>query len=155
MGRGLDLTPRKKSEVKTLLLHTNNFQRQIAELAGVSKSAVNKIKINLDQNQPLSSKRRGKCGRKRITTPRTDRKIRDICLQNRKKSAGLLTLMVQESGIPISKRTLQRRLAEEDLTGHRPVKKPRLTETMKKKRLAWARFKTVEDWSKVSLTIYF
>lgn len=39
--------------------------------------------------------------------------------------------MVQESEIMISKRTVQRRLAEEGLTGHRPTKKPRLTEAMK------------------------
>lgn len=158
MGRGVDLTPRKKSEVKTLLLHTNHSQRMIAQLAGISKSAVNKIKINLDQNQPLSPKRKGKCGRKRITTTRSDRKIRDICLQNRKKSAGFLTQIVQESGIRVSKRTVQRRLAEEGLTGHRPVKKPRLTEAMKKKRLAWARehrLKTVEDWNKVSSMVNF
>ncbi|RVE51166.1 hypothetical protein evm_004131 [Chilo suppressalis] len=152
MGRGVDLTPRKKSEVQTLLLHTSHSQRKIAELTGVSKSAVNKIKLNLDQNQPVSPKRKGRCGRKRITTPRCDRKIRDICLQNRKKSVGFLTQMVQEFGIAVSKRTVQRRLAEENLTGHRPVKKPRLTEAMKKKRLAWARehrMNTVEDWSKV------
>lgn len=158
MGRGVDLSPRKKSEVKTLLLHTSNSQRKIAELAGVSKSAVNKIKINLDKDQPLSPKRKGKCGRKRITTPRSDRKIRDICLLNRKKSVGLISQIVQESGIPVSKRTVQRRLAEEGLTSHRPVKKPRLTEAMKKKRLAWARehrLKTVEDWNKVSLNIYY
>lgn len=153
MGRGVDLSPRKKSEVKTLLLLTSHSQRKIAELAGVSKTAVNKIKTNLDQNQPLSPQRKGKCGRKQITTPRTDSKIRDIYLQNRKKSAGLLIQMVQESGIPVSKRTVQPRLAEEGLTGHRPAKKPRLTAAMKKKRLAWARehrSKTVEDWNKVS-----
>lgn len=158
MGRGVDLSPRKKSEIKTLLLTTSHSQRKIAELAGVSKSAVNKIKVNLDQNRPLSPKRKGKCGRKRITTARSDRKIRDICLQNRKKSVGFLTQMVQEYGIPVSKRTVQRRLAEEGLTGHRPVKKPRLTKAMKKKRLAWARehrLKTVEDWNKVSSNVNF
>ncbi|CAH0730956.1 unnamed protein product, partial [Brenthis ino] len=61
-------------------------------------------------------------------------------------------MLVQESGIPVSKRTVQRRLAEEGLTGHRPIKKPRFIDAMKKKLLAWAREhrqKTVEDWSKV------
>uniref|UniRef100_A0A2A4K502 Tc1-like transposase DDE domain-containing protein n=1 Tax=Heliothis virescens TaxID=7102 RepID=A0A2A4K502_HELVI len=152
MGRGCALSPKKKSEIKTLLQHTSHSQRQIADIAGVSKSAVNKIKVSLDLDQPITPQRKGHCGRKRITTPRTDRKIRDICLENRKKSAGLLTQIVQESGIMISKRTVQRRLAEEGLTGHRPAKKPRLTVAMKKKRLAWARehrHKTVEDWSKV------
>uniref|UniRef100_A0A2H1WU61 SFRICE_035018 n=1 Tax=Spodoptera frugiperda TaxID=7108 RepID=A0A2H1WU61_SPOFR len=66
--------------------------------------------------------------------------------------------MVQESGIQVSKRTVQRRLAEEDLTGHPPAKKPRLTEAMKKNRLAWARehrLMSVEDWSKVSFNVCF
>lgn len=158
MGKGCDLSPRKKSEIKTLLQHTSHSQRKIAEIAGVSKSAVNKIKINLDENQPISSKRKGNSGRKRITTPRSDRKIRDICLQNRKKSAALLTQIVQEAGISVSKRTVQRRLAEEGLTGHRPAKKPRLTDAMKKKRLAWARQHrqmTIDDWKKVYLHYYY
>ncbi|OWR55247.1 putative transposase like protein, partial [Danaus plexippus plexippus] len=70
MSREINLSPRIKSEVKTLLLHTSYSQRQIAELV----------------DQPLSPKRKGKYGRKRITTPRSDRKIGDIGLQNRKKN---------------------------------------------------------------------
>lgn len=152
MVRGADLSPRQKSEVKALLLHTNNSQRKIAEMVGISKTAVNKIKLSLDKDVTLSPKRKGNCGRKRKTTPRSDRKIRDICIQNRKKSAATLTQMVQASGIAVSKRTVQRRLAEQGLTGHRPSRKPKLTEAMKKRRLAWARehrHLTVDDWNKV------
>lgn len=78
MGRGADISPRKLSEVKTLLLYTSNSQRKIAELTGVSKSMVGKIQVALDKNLPLSPKRKGCSGRKRLTTPRSDRKIRDI-----------------------------------------------------------------------------
>ena len=157
MSRRSDVSLRKKEEVKALLQHSQNSQRKIANIVGISKSAVNKIKLNLDKKLPLSPKRTGKCGRKQITTPRTNRKIRDICLQNRKKSVATLTQIVQKSGIAISKRTMQRRLAEEGLTGHRPVRKPKITEAMKKKRLAWARehrHMTKEDWSKVMYDIY-
>lgn len=152
MGRGKDISPRKLSEVKTLLLHTSNTQKKVAELTGVSISMVNKIKISLERNLTLSPKRKGHSGRKRMTTPRDDRKIRDICLRNRKKSAAHLTQMVQESGVAVSKRTVQRRLAEEGLTGHRPTKKPRLTDAMKRRRFTWAREHsnmTVEDWNRV------
>lgn len=152
MPRGPDLSPRQKSEIKTLLLHTSNSQRKIAEIVGVSKSTVNKVHLSLQKNVTLSPKRKGHCGRKRKTTPRSDRKIRDICVQNRKKSVAILTQMVQETGIAVSQRTVQRRLAEEGLTGHRPSKKPKLTEAMKKRRLAWARehrHMTVDDWNKV------
>ena len=39
----------------------------------------------------------------------------------------------------VSKRTVQERLAEEGLIGYRPVLNPKITEAMKKKRLAWDR----------------
>lgn len=155
MGKSLDMSPTKCREIQALLRHTTHSQRDIAALTGVSKSAVNRIKIKLDQKLPLEANRVGRCGRKRITTPRADRKIRDICLQNRKKSITHLTTIINDEGISISKRTVRRRLAEENLMGHRPTKKPRLTQAMKKKRLQWARQHrnmTVADWSRVSMT---
>lgn len=155
MGKASDTSPSKCREIKTLLLHSTYSQRDIATIAGVSKSVVNRIKIKLDLNKSLVAGRVGKCGRKRITTPRTDRKIRDICLENRKKSVARLTTMINDEGIKVSKRTVRRRLAEENLIGRRPIKKPRLTEAMKKKRLQWARQHrnmTVSDWNRVSTT---
>lgn len=152
MARSSDTSPRKCAEVKTLLLNTKHSQRVIAALAGVSKSVVNRIKKKIYENVPLEADRNGKCGRKRITTPRTDRKIRDVCLQNRKKSVSFLTLLINEGGIKVSQRTVQRRLAEEGLVGYRPAKKPRLTAAMTKKRLEWAKahqHMTIEDWNKV------
>lgn len=117
------------------------------------KSVVNRRKIKIDQNKPLQANRVGKCGRKTITTPRVDRKLRDICLENRNNSATRLTTMMNDDGIKVSKRTVSRRLAEDNLFGRRPVKKPRLTEVMKVKRVKWTRqyrSMTVEDWSRVS-----
>lgn len=155
MGKASDTSPRKCREIQTLLLHSTHSQRDIATIVGVSKSVVNRTKIKMDQNKTLEAGRVGKCGRKRITTPRTDRKIRDICLENRKKSVACLTTMINDEGIEVSKRTVRRRLAEENLIGRRPIKKPRLTEAMKKKRLQWARQHrnmTVADWSRVSTT---
>lgn len=157
MGKGSDISPRKCTEIKTLLLHTTYSQRQIASIAGASKSVVNRIKKKIDENLSLEADRNGKCGRNRVTTARDDRKIRNICLENRKKSVNCLTTMINDEEIKVSKRTVQRRLAEENLTGHRPTKKPRLTEAMRKMRLKWARAHrnmTVEDWSRVNM-IYF
>lgn len=129
----------KTAEIKTLLLNTNHSQRQIATIAGVSKSVVNRLKIKLDQNLPLEANRTGKSGRKRITTPRTDHKIRNICFENRKTSVARLTTLTNNDGIAVSKRTMQRKLAEGKLTGHRPTIKPRLNSLIMKKRLEWAR----------------
>lgn len=157
MGKSADISPRKTTEIKTLLLNTDHSQRQIATIAGVSKTVVNRLKLKLDQNLPLEANRTGKSGRKRITTLRTDRKIRDICLQNRKTSVARLTTLINNDGIAVSKRTVQRRLAEEKLTGHRPTIKPRLNSSMIKKRLKWARAHqhwTIEDWNKVIKPCY-
>lgn len=113
---------------------------------------VHKIKAALDKNFTLSPKRKGRSGKKWLTKPRANRKIRVICVANRRKSAAFLTQMIHESWIAVSKRTAQRRLAEEGLTGYRPFRKPKLTAAMKKRRLTSAqehRNMTVEDWSKV------
>lgn len=152
MGRALNTSPRKSREIQTLLLHSTHSQRKIAAIAGVSKSVVNRIKIKIDNKKPLEANRVCKCGRKKITTSRTDRKIRNICLENRKKSVAHLTKMINDEGVKISERTMRRRLVEEKLMGRRPSKKPRLTDNMKKKRLQWARQHrnmTVADWSRV------
>ena len=121
MGIGCDLSPRKKSKVKILLQHTNHSQRKLAELAGVSKSAANKIKISLDQKQPLSPKKGIAAENASQRLARSGRLEISVC-KTEKKSAGLLTQLVQEYGIAVSKRTVQSRLAEEGLIGHRPVK---------------------------------
>lgn len=44
MGKAKDVSPRKISEIKTLLLNTNHSQRRIAIIANVAKSSVDKIK---------------------------------------------------------------------------------------------------------------
>ncbi|KAL1493928.1 hypothetical protein ABEB36_009608 [Hypothenemus hampei] len=124
MGKSSDTSPRKCREIQTLLLHSTFSQRSIAVRTGVSMSVVNRIKLKTDRNELLEANRLGKCGRKSITTIRTDRKIKNICLQNRKKSVAHLTTMINDEGIDISKRTVRRRLAEENLMGRRPIKKP-------------------------------
>lgn len=156
MGKGKDISASKISEIETLLCFTLKSQRQIASISDVSKSVVNRIKKKLNQKSSLKPNRVGKCGRPRITTPRTDRKIRQICLENRKLSVGSLTHIATDYGIEVSKRTVQRRLAEEGLLSHRPAIKPRLTDIMKKKRLQWAKKYKIwglDEWNKVRLIL--
>ena len=113
---------------------------------------MNRISISIKKTNSFKQKKTGRCGRKRITTSRDDRQIRDICLNNRKKSLSFIQNESQKIGIFASKRTIQRRLQEKNLTGRRPVRKPRPTVAMIKKRLMWAKkhkTMTVQDWSKV------
>lgn len=107
----------------------------------------------MDLGITLSPKRNGECGRRRITTPRTDRKIRDICIQNRKLPVCLLMNNIRDDGL-ISQRTVQRRLAENELIARKPARKAKLTPVMIKKRVDWAgkyiNF-TIQDWEKVKI----
>ena len=152
MGQSLDLSPKKVGQIWGLLKAGNHSQYKIAKLVGVSRSSVKNVKKKIDSRITLTPKRVNACGRRRITTPRTDRRIREICLQNRKLPLQLLTKSIVETGIKVSDRTVRLRLQEEGLIARRPVRKPRLTPTMIKKRLQWAkkyRKFTIEDWRRV------
>lgn len=152
MGKASDLSPKKVGEVVGLLKASKLSQYEIANIVGVSRSSVKNIKKKFDSGITLNPKRKGACGRHRKTTPRTDRKIRDICVQNRKLPVRLLAKYIQDEGIPISQRTVQRRLFESGLIAHKPARKPKLTTAMIKKRLEWAhKYKnfTIDDWKKV------
>ncbi|XP_052753644.1 uncharacterized protein LOC128201253 [Galleria mellonella] len=139
MGKCSDILPKKRSEIKTLLYHTNHSQRKIAELAGVSQSTVRNIKRVTDENKSLSPKRAGKCGRKRLTTPRTEREIRRVTIENRRKPRKVIKALLDDAGVTLSDRTLRRRLKELNFNCCRPLKKPKLTKTMRAKRLAFAK----------------
>lgn len=86
MSKNSETFPRKCREIRKLLLHSTHSQTIIATIAGVSKPVINRIKIKIDEKKPLLADGTGKCDRKRITSSRTDCKIRDICPENRKKS---------------------------------------------------------------------
>lgn len=67
-----------------MLRAQNMSQYQIAQFVGVSQSSVRRIKQKVDLGEDLRAKRKGACGRRRITTERSGRKIRNICVENRK-----------------------------------------------------------------------
>jgi len=85
-------------------MNTDHSQSKIEMISGVSKPVLNRIKIILDRNLPLKAQRVSKSGRKRITTPRTERKIRNICLPNRKMNAERFAELINNNGIAIKKK---------------------------------------------------
>ena len=112
----------------------------------------------MDCGISLHNKRKGNCGRKRITTSRTDRKIRNICVANRKMLKSLLTEQVNDEGIQVSQRTVHRRLAGVGLMARKPAHKPKLTKAMMTKLLRWARKYrtfTAEDWKRFDEVLFF
>jgi transposase len=153
MGKIADITPRKSAKIAVLLQETSFSQRQIAEKLFVSQSTVRRISDKFKRGMDLAVKRAGKCGRKRITTSRDDRKIQKTILKNRKAPTSRIKLILEQEGVVISQRTLRRRSVEMGFTCCRPRRKPKLTPAMIKKRLSWAREHskfTLQDWNTVS-----
>ena len=152
MGKVKDLTPRKVSEIKALLKNSDHSQRSIASIAGVAKSSVDRIKKKLDLNLTLSPSRLGKCGRKKSTSPRDERQIRNIVIQHRRAPRRILTILIQDAGIEISPMTVRRRIKELGFSCCSPPKKPFLNQHMMKQRLSWVKEHknwTVDDWKRV------
>ena len=86
MGKASDLSLRKKVQVKVLLERSALKIVKIAKTLNISTSTVGRIKKKLRNNEDFEAKRARKCGRKRKTTPRFDRKIVKMCLSNRRRS---------------------------------------------------------------------
>lgn len=152
MGKVSDITPRKKAKISTLLTNTNYSVRRIANLESVSAATVSRIRRKLDLGESFDVKRLGKCGRKRITTERDDRKILHVIKTARKSAIGEIRHELEEQGIKLSTRTLKRRCYEAGFYCRRPQRKPKLTPTMKKKRKDWAKEVqnfSVDDWRNV------
>lgn len=153
MGKRSDISPRKKGQIRVLLEETSLTQREIAKKLHVSPQLVNTISKSLVRGLSISPKRKGACGRKRLSTARDDRKLVAICVKNRKATTRQLALDWAISGVNASRRTVSRRLFAFGLKSRRPRKKPLLTPSMIKKRLNWAKAHatwSAEDWSKVS-----
>ena len=87
-----------------------------------------------------------KSGKPRKTTPRDDHAIRRIAVRSPMSSASKIRSSLLAKGTDISRRTVSRRLVDDfDLKAH----KPRLTQAMKSKRLAFAKKHvkwTIQQW---------
>lgn len=152
MGRKSDLSPRKRGQIKVLLENSELTQCQIALKCGVAQIVVSSIKKNMQHGSTGTPRRKGRCGRKRISSQQDDRSLIRLSKANRKMTCRLM-LEMNTSGVQMSSMTVRRRLIEAGLRAYRPRKKPKLTAAMMKKRLSWAKqFAkwTEEDWKRVS-----
>lgn len=152
MGAKKDISREKYEKVKFFLKNSNFTQAVIADKLNLSQRSVSRIKNKL--NEIKISKKVGRNGRNRISSARSDRVLLRLCKNNRKSSSKQLKTMLEDKSIVMSSRTVRRRLFEAGYKAYRPRKRPKLTETMKKKRLAWAKsFEnwTVDDWKRVNI----
>ena len=152
MGKKTDLTPRKLSAIKTLLREKIYSQRAIAIKLGVSASPVNRVQRKIDFGQDLTAQRKERCGAKPLFTPRSKRILIRHCISNRRATSKDLAEKMNDAGVMTSASTVRCVLVKAGLNARRQVGKVRLTPTMIKKRLLWARRDadwTDEHWSKV------
>jgi IS30 family transposase len=160
MGKKSDITAVKIAQVIVYINDSSLSNRKIAEKLNIAPSTVDRIKRNHKQDlNPIKNyhANRASCRGQMKTTPRTDRRIRDCIVLNRRESLKKIQLKLVGSGIDISKRTLQRRAKKFGLMGRRPRQVPRMTPTMMKKRLEWAKQHqhcTLDFWRSVSCIKY-
>lgn len=144
MGKTSDLTVVQKTIIDTLHKE-GKTQKVMAERAGCSQSTVSKhIHGNLTGRE--------KCGKKRCTSNRDDRKFEKIVKQSRFKNLGELHKVWTEAGVSASRATMHRRLREKGYNCRIPSIEPLLNKRQRQKRLTWAKEKknwTVAQWSKV------
>ena len=134
------LLPPRKSGIKLT---------EIAAEVGVIQSYVSKLLRNFrDTGTPT---KRQRSGRPKKTTCQTDRQITQQSLRNRQS----MSTDIQSTdwlSLPVSSRTVRRRLVKAGLVAGRPQNKPLLTESMLKARLKWAKDhvdKSLEFWRSV------
>lgn len=149
MGKAKDLTSEKKSYISALISNTELSQRQIAAKAGVSRTSVRRLIQKLKSNESYDAARKGHCGRKCLVTPRGKRSLRNIAKEFRRATQSDLKNKLAEAGVNVSLHTVRRNLYNMGFKCRRPVRKPRLTPAMVKKRYEWAcahKHLTAEDW---------
>lgn len=109
-------------------------QKCIAEKYTVHKSSISRIINNYKKNSQVSVIHRG--GRSRKTSDRTDKLI----IRHVKKDPFISSSkIVERFQLPVSARTIRRRLLQASLCARRPAKKPLISKRNQKKRLEFAK----------------
>lgn len=147
MGKAKDTSPTKRAQIK--ILHEQKLShREIAKRLGLAQSTVTRAIARISQLKCYKSHVRA--GRPRITSPRTDRKIRRAAVSHPTWSSSQISAQQRTT---VSLRTVRRRLVTEfNLASRRPARKPRLTAKNKKDRLTFChkyRQWTSDNWMSV------
>ena len=138
-----------REKIITLSQHTSKTVREIAVLTGVHYSTVSRIVSKFNDTGSTKPSRKGRSGRKSVTTAREKRMIISQSKIDPRLTANDLRI---RTNVNASNRTVRRILTKVGRFARRPLKKQLLTAAMKKKRLQWAkeyRHWGVEQWRKV------
>lgn len=126
---------KKRATVLTLRNEGYSY-REIAQKlgGGVSFSGVRKLCLRFQLTGSVENQA-GR-GRKRSTTPKTDRRIIRLSLRNRKATSKDIKRILD---VEVSDRTIRRRLVLAGLRARIPRKKPFLNVRQQQKRVEWAK----------------
>ena len=110
----------------------------VAKKVGVSKCCVSNVAQNLKNGQSL--KNVPGQGRKRLTTPRDDRRLLQLCKADRSKSSRQLSSeFVLSRGKVLSARTIRRRLLDAGYKSYTAKRKPLRNASQKQSRFQFAK----------------
>ena len=142
----MDVTPGKRAKVLALHQYTKKSQRETAKCVGVSQPTVHRLIKKFQIEKDLTPNRKGNCGRKKKTTPRTDAYLLRESKFNSRKTSFQLQQDLASAGVMVDSSTVRRRLLAVGRKARRPIKKQLLTTKMKKKRFIWA--EKYKDWTR-------
>ena len=120
------------------MLEDGQTQRRVAAIVGVSPSVIARL-WNRYQTTGGYGRRPGQ-GRRRCTTPRQDRYLRNMAVRNRQETARGLQIDFREAtGVRVSDQTIRNRLHEDNMRSRRPARCPELTPQHRRARVEFAR----------------
>ena len=143
----------KKAEKMSIvhLLTTGMTQSDVAAIFNVSQSLVSKMWKKHQAGVTLSRKKR--MGRPRVTSRRTDLRIKSAILKNLSMLAAQVKISMPGVLDDVAEHTIHHRLSGElKLKSRRPAKKPLVSPKMQRKRLQFCRSYRhwmADDWAKV------
>ena len=135
--RRTDWTSTKRSRI--VILRENGLS--YAEIArhvdaSVTCSGVRKFCLRYEKTKSMENKAKSGCKNAQATA---DRKIKRLCLQDKKISSDAIRCEKNAAGIAVSSRTIRRRISGFRLQAKIPRKKPYLNQKQRKKRVKWAK----------------
>jgi transposase len=154
----MDLTAAQRLQIITLSRHTSQNQSEIAGNVGCSQSAVSRLLKKERETGTIDSSKKGKCGRKKVIGSRLSHRLLQLSKCDPTMNAAELK---EEIGFPanhLSVRRIREHLQRCGRRACRPMRKPLLTDSMKRRRYLWAKAHeswTETEWEKVSVQLQY
>jgi transposase len=136
---------------RNIIIFLHGEGKSVRDIAKKVKCSRNAVHTTIKrQRETGSTEERKKSGRRRVSTQRDDKVLLRLSLKDRHKtSPELLAEWKSSTGVQASSVTVRRRLLAAGLKGCKARKKPLLTLSQQKRRLAWAKEHlrwTANDW---------